>query len=98
MNRRMTVAELFAYSRHADVEEQQAIAMRLSTQMRSNKEEAAREQQLTRMRAQSQAQLAGTLAQAGVPGAGMMLAQQGLSPHALQMAAAMSGGTGMGGF
>lgn len=87
MNRRMTVAELFAYSRQQD---QQAMAMQLSAQMRAREESAAREEQLARMRTQSQAQLAGLMTEAGVPGAGMMLARQGLSPRAIQMAAAMA--------
>ena len=92
-NRRMTVAELFAFSRMtAQEEEERATAMHLAGELRSKEESAARSSQLARMRALSKSQVAGALSDAGVPGAGMMLANQGLSPHVLQMAASMSGG------
>jgi hypothetical protein len=98
-NRRMTVAELFAFSRMtAQEEEDRARAMHLAGAMRAKEEEVARAQQLARMRSMGQSQIAGGLAQAGVPGGGMMLAQQGISPHVLSMAASMSGAPQMGDF
>lgn len=91
MRDRLTVAELFAMTRYTAVqEEQEAQARSLAAQMRASQEHEMRIRELARMRAQSNSQIAGSLAAAGVPGGGMLLAQHGISPHVLQMAAAMA--------
>jgi hypothetical protein len=89
---RLTVAELFALTRHTALQEQQrAKAMEIEGELRAQQERRAREAQLASMRAQSDALLSRQMTEAGVPGSGMMLARQGLSPQAVQMAASMAG-------
>ena len=91
MDDKLTIAELFAFSRYSAVEElKRNLALKQERQQNHLKELSAQRQILNRMQQRADAQTAGSLYSQGFPAASYMLGNQGISPEVIQMAAAMA--------